>query len=220
VQITPLTAVRGNPKSAVPGAQQAARTLAIHFQTVRGATEIAAPGRFDRRAAALDELIPFRLALPGKERPRPKAVICLDKSSSMRGSKIALAQAAAQAVALAVKAAGGEVVGILFDDDGEIADTGDDTLLFSDRNDLHYGGTDFGFLADAWRRWPAHFVLVVTDGDGSIPPALPGDKARTAVILIPPDGDRHQMQQIADRVVTLNDLSGLAAVMTLLLPTR
>ena len=151
----------------------------------RGATEIAAPGRLDRPALAREEIVPA----PGKEVLRPKAVICVDKSGSMKGSKIELAEVAAQAVALAVKAAGGEAVGILFDDKGEVADTGDDALLFFDRGALSYGGTDFGFLADAWRRWPGHFILLVTDGDGAIPLALPGDKARTAVILIPPDCD-------------------------------
>jgi hypothetical protein len=99
-----------------------------------------------------------------------------------------------------------------------LADTGDDLLLFFDRNALSYGGSDFGFLADAWRRWPQHFILLVTDGDGAIPLALPGNKARTAVILIPPDCDAALLSQIADRVVTLNDLRGLANVLTMLLP--
>jgi hypothetical protein len=115
-------------------------------------------------------------------------------------------------------AAGGEAVGIIFDDKGEVADTGDDALLFFDRGALSYGGTDFGFLADAWRRWPGHFILLVTDGDGCIPLALPGDKARTAVILIPPDRDAVLMGQIADRVVTLSDLRRLANVLTMWVP--
>ena len=61
-------------------------------------------------------------------------------------------------------------------------------------------------------------TLLVTDGDGAIPLALPGDKARTAVILIPPDCDAALMGQIADRVVTLSDLRGLANVLTMLVP--
>ena len=107
----------------------------------------------------------------------------------MKGAKFVLAQTAAQAVALAVREAGGEVVGILFDDSAQVADTGDEALLFCDPDGLSYGGTGFEFLADAWRRWPAHVILLVTDGDGSIPLALPGDKARTSAILIPPDCD-------------------------------
>jgi hypothetical protein len=144
--------------------------------------------------------------------------ICLDKSGSMKGAKFVLAQTAAQAVALAVQEANGEVVGLLFDDSAQVADTGDAALLFSEPDGLSYGGTAFEFLADAWRRWPAHVILLVTDGDGSIPLALPGDKARTSAILIPPDCDPGAMSQIAARVVTLGDLRGLADVLALLTP--
>jgi hypothetical protein len=129
-----------------------------------------------------------------------------------------LAQTAAQALALAVQEAGGEVVGILFDNSAQVADTGDAALLFSDPGSLDYGGTAFEFLVDVWRRWPAHHVLLVTDGDGSIPPALPGDKARTSAILIPPDCDFDVISQIAARVVLLGDLRGLADVLALLTP--
>ena len=140
------------------------------------------------------------------------------KSGSMKGAKFVLAQTAAQAVALAVREANGEVVGILFDDSAQVADTGDGALLFCEPDGLSYGGTAFEFLADAWRRWPAHVILLVTDGDGSIPLALPGDKARTSAILIPSDCDLGAMSQIAARVVTLGDLRGLADVLALLTP--
>ena len=214
----PVAAVRAGRTRARPEAQQAARGLRMHFQVARSATAIVAPDRLDRRAAALGELVPLRMALPGKERPRPKVAICLDKSGSMKGAKFVLAQTAAQAVALAVREANGEVVGILFDDSAQAADTGDAALLFSEPDSLSYGGTAFEFLADAWRRWPSHVILLVTDGDGSIPLALPGDKARTSAILIPPDCDPGAMSQIAARVVTLGDLRGLADVLALLTP--
>jgi hypothetical protein len=217
-EVTPVISVRHTRRQPLAAAAQAALSLRPHFHVARGATELAAPGRLERRAVARGELVPLRMSLPGKEVPRPRVVICVDKSGSMRNGKIELAQLAAQAVTLAVQAAGGEAVGILFDDRGEVADTGDDALLFCDRGALSYGGTDFGFLADAWRRWPKHFFLLVTDGDGCIPLALPGDKARTAAILIPPDCDAARMSQIADRVVTLSDLRGLANVLTMLMP--
>lgn len=204
-----------------PEARQIARGLRIHFQAAGGATEIVAPGRLERRAAALGELIPLRLQLPGRERPRPRVVIGLDRSSSMKGAdKFAQAQIAAQAVALAVQEAGGEVVGILFDDTAQVADTGDAALLFSDPATLTFGGTSFEFLGDAWRRWPEHLFLLVTDGNGPVPPALPGDRARTAVILIPPDCDEDAMRQIAARVVVLRRVrsAGLASVLTMLTP--
>jgi hypothetical protein len=214
----PVAAVRAGRSRPRPEAQQAARGLRMHFQVARSATEIVAPDRLDRRAAALGEVVPLRMALPGKERPRPKVAICLDKSGSMKGAKFVLAQTAAQAVALAVREANGEAVGVLFDDSAQVADTGDAALLFCEPDGLSYGGTAFEFLADAWRRWPAHVILLVTDGDGSIPLALPGDKARTSAILIPPDCDPGAMSQIAVRVVMLGDLRGLADVLALLTP--
>jgi len=202
-----------------PEAQRLARGLRVHFRSPNSATEICAPGRLDRRAAVLGEVVPLRMTLPGREKPRPRVVICLDKSGSMSTkAKFVLAQTAAQAMALAVQEAGGEVVGILFDDSAQVADTGDAALLFCDPGSLDYGGTAFEFLADVWRRWPAHHVLLVTDGDGSIPPALPGDKARTSAILIPPDCDFDVISQIAARVVLLGDLRGLADVLALLTP--
>ncbi len=216
--VEPVAAVRAGRTRPRPEAQQAARGLRMHFQVARSATEIVAPERLDRRAAALGELVPLRMALPGKERPRPKVAICLDKSGSMKGAKFVLAQTAAQAVALAVQEASGEAVGILVDDSAQVADTGDAALLFCEPDGLSYGGTAFEFLADAWRRWPTHVILLVTDGDGSIPLALPGDKARTSAILIPPDCDPGAMSRIAARVVTLGDLRGLADVLALLTP--
>lgn len=215
-----ITAARSQPRAA---ALAAARTLRLHFRGAPAATEIVAPGRLDRRAAALGEPVPLRMQLPGREQPRPKVVICLDKSGSMKGAKFELAQTAAQAVALAVRDSGGEVIGVLFDDMGEVAGRStsapeDDTLLYAAPSSLTYGGTAFEFLTDAWRRWPHHLFLLVTDGDGSNPPALPGDRARTSAILVPPDCDPDVMAQIAARVHTLSDLRGLADVLTLLVP--
>ncbi len=217
--VEPLQTIQAATLAAHPDAQRAARGLRLHFQAARGATEIVAPQRLDRRAAALDEPAPFRMTLPGRELPAPRLVICLDKSGSMKGAKFALASRAAQAVALAVKEAQGEVVGVLFDDAGYIA-AGPilDRPLYVDPAGLSYGGTDFEFLLQVWRRWPAHQVLLVTDGDGCIPTALPGDKARTAAIVIPPDCDLDLMRQLADRVVTLTDLRSLANIMALLTP--
>jgi len=200
--------------------RQVANGLRLHFQSVRGATAIVAPQDFNRRAAALDEAVPFRMTLPGRAKPAPSLVVCVDKSSSMKGSKFALAQQAAQAVALAVQAAQGQVVGVLFDDCGYVNKAADANVLFADPASLSYGGTGFAFLLHVWRRWPTYQVLLVTDGDGSIPPALPGDRDRTAVIIIPPDCDPTTMQQIATRVVQLDDLRGLADIMALLTPRK
>lgn len=147
----------------------------------------------------------------------------MDKSGSMKGAKFALAQAAAQAVALAVRAAQGEVVGVLFDDAGYLAVNPHraDDLLFADAEQFGgFGGTDFDFLLHVWRQWPEHQVLLVTDGDGNVPPALPGDKARTSALLIPPDIDDMLMAQICARSCIVTDLRSLADIMALLTPGR
>ena len=219
----PLRKLAGSPRPASADVQQAARGLRVHFQVRQGATEIVAPQRLDRRAAALDEPVPFRMTLPGDAVPAPRLVLCLDKSGSMRGAKFALAQAAAQAVALAVREAQGEVIGVLFDDAGYLAVNPQrpDDLLFTGADQLGgFGGTDFEFLLHIWRLWPEHQVLLVTDGDGALPPALPGDKARTGALLIPPDCDEAAMAQICARTVVVTDLGGLANIMALLTPRR
>lgn len=56
----PVAAVRAGRGRPRPEAQQAARGLRVHFQAPRGATEIVAPDRLDRRAAARGEIVPLR----------------------------------------------------------------------------------------------------------------------------------------------------------------
>lgn len=221
--LEPLRKLSAFPQPASADVQQAARGLRVHFQVRRGASEIVAPQRLDRRAAALDEPVPFRMTLPGRAVPAPRLVICLDKSGSMRGAKFTLAQAAAQAVALAVREAQGEVIGVLFDDAGYLAVNPKlpDDLLFARADQLGgFGGTDFTCLLHIWRQWPEHQVLLVTDGDGALPAAMPGDKARTSALLIPPDCDEAAMAQICARTVTVTDLASLANIMALLTPRR
>ncbi|MEJ5200356.1 MAG: hypothetical protein WHX53_15660, partial [Anaerolineae bacterium] len=122
----PVNAVILKTNPPWPEAVRLAIGLRVHFQASSGATEIVAPGRLDRRAAARGEIVPLRMTLPGREQPRLRVVICLDKSSSMTVNvrknlrKFDLAQIAAQAVALAVQEAGGEVVGILFDGSAQL----------------------------------------------------------------------------------------------------
>ena len=95
-----------------------ARAIRLRFAVPKGGVEVVAPGRLDRREAARGDGIPFRLDLPGRSAPRPQVVICLDVSESMWYSKtkIGAARIVAQAIALAVRDAGGDVVGVLFDD--------------------------------------------------------------------------------------------------------
>ena len=198
-------------------AVQLARQIRPRFDTRRGAFEVLAPGRFDRQAAARGDF-PFRLALPGRVQPAPNVLIGVDVSSSMQGYKQRAAFIAAQALALAVKASGGQVVGLLFDEQAAVAQAEDATPLFAvDAQWRNRDGTCFRFLTEAWRRWPTHWVLLITDGQGTIPGALPQDKARTSAIVIP-DGDVDALQPICQRVVELQRLYLLPAVLATLLP--
>lgn len=200
-----------------PEAVQLARQIRPRFDSSRGAFEVLAPGRFDRQAAARGDF-PFRLALPGRTQPAPIVVIGVDVSSSMDGYKQRAAFIAAQALALAVNASGGHVVGLLFDEWGAVAQAEDETPLFAAKTQWrNKDGTCFRFLTEVWRGWPHHWVLLITDGQGTIPGALPQDRARTAAIVIP-DGDVAALQPICQRVVELQRLHLLPAVLATLLP--
>ena len=116
-----------------PDAVTIARAIRLRFAVPKGGVEVVAPGRLDRREAARGDGIPFRLDLPGRSAPRPQVVICLDVSESMWYSKtkIGAARIAAQAIALAVRDAGGDVVGVLFDDTWLAGAGWGDALLFA-----------------------------------------------------------------------------------------
>jgi hypothetical protein len=200
-----------------PQAVLIARAIRPRFAARQGAITVAAPGRVNRRAAATGDPMPFRMQLAGKEKPAPNVVLCLDKSGSMAGTKLAVAVMAGQAITLAVKAAGGKVVAVAFDDVGVVASSWDDALLFADRSAWKLGGTDFGFLADVWRRYPNYWIVLLTDGAGDVPFVSPPDRERTSAVVIP-DGDRDQMEIICGRVVDLADISALPYVMAMLIP--
>ncbi len=211
------------PSPPDPQAVRLARTLQPRFQSPRGALEVAAPGRLDRLDMARGAAIPLRMALPGREAPAPQLILAIDLSASMfigHGHKARQARIAAQAVALAVKDAGGQVMVILFNSHGYVPAEEDDRLAFLSFSDMHSGfrgGTSFAFLDRAWRRWPQHQVLVLTDGDGYMPHALPADRERTAVLLIDSALD---VSPIAARAVPLASLDKLASVFALLIPDR
>jgi hypothetical protein len=209
-----LPVTKRNPPE--PQASLIAPAIRARFPKGKGAIEVIAPGRADRHALARGEGIPYRMQVRGRDVPAPLVVLCLDKSGSMAGTKLATAFVAGQAIALAVKSAGGQVVCILFDDYGSISANLDDGLLFADRPS-RLGGTDFGFLADAWRRFPEHWVVILSDGAGDVPFASPPDKERTSVVVIP-DGDADQMALISNHVVELKDINALPYVMATLIP--
>jgi hypothetical protein len=196
-----------------------ARAIRLRFAVPKGGVEVVAPGRLDRREAARGDGIPFRLDLPGRSAPRPQVVICLDVSESMWYSKakIGAARVAAQAIALAVRDAGGDVVGVLFDDTWLAGAGWSDALLFAPGHWPTEGGTYFAFLSDLWRRYPSHWVVLVTDGDGYVPYASAPDRARTGAVVIP-DGKPEKMAEICNSVIVLKDPRDLPWAMALLIP--
>ena len=210
------------PRSAPdPQARRLARALQPRFQSPAGSLEIAAPARLHRLDMARGAPLPFRMSLPGKDIPAPQIVLAVDVSSSMFSSawrKVRQARIAAQAVALAVTAAGGQVVVILFNSHGFVSPEGDDALAFLSPDAMSQrfrGGTSFFFLQRAWRRWPGHQFLVLSDGDGRMPNALARDRARTSMLLIDSVMD---VSPIAGRAISLNSLEHLASVFALLVP--
>jgi hypothetical protein len=209
------------PGPVEPEAQRLGRTLRSHFEATQGAMEVMAPGRLARREVARPEGIPFRMALAGREVPAPRVVIALDMSDSMADDrKLQTARLAAQALAVAIRAVQGEVVGVLFSDGAVMGTRQDMAPLCAPRTEWLEGGTSFLFLPDLWRRFPDHRLILVTDGDGPIPYATPADKARTAAIVIPPGAKLDLMQQIADRVAVVRDVTQLAWVFAMLIPRR
>lgn len=211
----------------LPDAEALSRHLQPHFTGRQAVAEVTAPGRFLRRAA-VREIVPFRLRLPGHTDPATKLALCIDASGSMGStcpgsngsSKWHVAQLAAQALALAVQRTGGQTVGVVF---GDFAwSTGVDSLAlaleYSDQRARTGGGTSFRFLSDLWRRYPEHRILVLTDGAGT-PPAcvLPGDRERTRALIIP-TGDPSHAAAWSSRQVVLKDLRHLGQVLALLTP--
>jgi predicted metal-dependent peptidase len=159
------------------------------------------------------------MRLQGKELPAPKVALCIDISGSMSHIKMAKARVAGQAIALSVQAGNGHVVGVLFSDDGIMAVKGDASPLFAPLREWQpRGGTSFQFLAHVWRRWPQHLVLLLTDGYGAAPTALPADRARTYAVLIA--GDPQRIQPIAAQVLELDDLRALPSLLAMLIPRR
>ncbi len=204
----------------LPEALRYASAIRPRFQSARGGIEVIAPGRFDRRAAARGE-IPFRLAVQGKEVPAPRLLLLLDVSPSMNAAipgtvqaKKEVALIAAQAVALAVTRSGGDVVGVLFASRAVQSQRADSSPLFAPTG--AGGGTCFRFLPGLWRAYPHHRVLLITDGVGSLPPIVTaGDRARTSAIVIP-DGNPDHVRTLADRLVVLDDVRKLPAVVAML----
>ena len=214
-----LQARHFSPEAPEGEALRLSRSIRTRFEADAGIIEVNAPRRIDRHALARGEPLPFRMRLPGKSLPAPQVVLCLDISGSMSERKLALARVAGQAIAHSVASNDGHVAGVLFSDDGIMSVKGDASPLFAPlREWLPRGGTSFQFLAHVWRRWPEHLVILLTDGYGATPAALPADRARTYAVLIA--GEPHRIQPIAAHVLELDDLRALPSLLAMLIPRR
>lgn len=203
-----------------PEAERIARTLRARFERPRGFLEVAAPGRLDRLEAARGAPVPFRLDLPhpAGQTPGPQVFLAVDTSGSMRSDgKLRRARLAAQAIALAVEAAGGDVRALLFNGDAVRAPNFAPDPLFASLRHWQSGGTSFLFLPEVWRTFPAHRVILVTDGLGEVPAATEADRRRTAAVVIPP-GNPGPLAPVAARAVMLYAVEDLPWVLGMLIP--
>jgi hypothetical protein len=204
-----------------------ANTLTVRFKTPKGMLSVPAPGRLDRIAALHQDPMPFRLELPSRfsGQPSPKVVLLVDRSGSMGNGKWERALLAAQAIAMAIRRAGGDVRVVIFNDDFYHAPDYNADVLFASSlagiSMLSYGGgTSFTWLPTVWMQFPDYVHILLTDGDGAIPVLVPAmDRRRTFAIVIP-DGTSDQIAPIAAKVVVVNDLSRLPGVFAFLAPRQ
>jgi len=215
----PLKHLFSPSKPAKPSAEvmSTARRIAPRWANARNGMRQVAPGRLDRQAALRQEPVPFSVIEKGghMETP-PQVVICLDASISMNGERWEVALPAAQALTIALKAAGGDVRGVIFGDNAEYAREFSSDIFFMNIGPCELC-TSFVWLNAVQAEFPNHRVLVVTDGDGA-PPCLAtrGLRERTSVILVQ---SPHEVPWAA-RNLPINDLNELASAMALLIPRR
>ena len=208
-----------------------ANAMNLHFSTPKGGLEIAAPGRFDRLEALRGSPMPWRMSIPdsaGKAK-MSDVLIAVDISYSMNGHKWDMAISAARSITLAVRTAGGDVRGLVFDDQVWYAKEFDSKMFFATSVagisllEAHEN-TSFAWLPFLWSKFPNHRVVMITDGGESS--SLAGisyvptrQRARTSAIVIP-EGKPENMKIVAANVIEVSSLSLLAGAMTSVLPRR
>jgi hypothetical protein len=217
-----------------------ANAMQLHFNTPKGGQKIMAPGEFDRMAALAGSPMPWTMTIKddaGKT-AMSDVLVAVDISGSMRGSfdgkdvnneKWDTAISAARSITLAVKSAGGDVRGLIFDDQVWYAKGYESKVFFAASvaglsllkpNNM----TSFEWLPYLWQKFPDHRVVIITDGGE--PDDLSGihhtperQKARTSAIVIP-WGNAENMKRIAANVIEVRSLDLLAGAMTSVLPRR
>jgi hypothetical protein len=217
-----------------------ANAMELHFSTPKGGLKIMAPGVFDRMAALAGSPMPWTMTIKddaGKT-AMSDVLVAVDISGSMRGSfngknvnneKWDTAISAARSITLAVKSAGGDVRGLIFDDQVWYAKGYESKVFFArsvaglsllEPNNM----TSFEWLPYLWQKFPDHRVVIITDGGE--PSDLSGihhvparQRARTSAIVIP-WGDAENMKGVAANVIEVRSLDLLAGAMTSVLPRR
>jgi hypothetical protein len=199
-----------------------------------------APGRLNRLSALRGDPMPFTMPAPikGKQSPQTKIVLVVDWSGSMGVNDNApwkAALQAAQAIALAIRSTGGDVRAAVFAEQLWHAPDFSAELLFatslSSISLIEARGedTDFSWLPHVWQMFPAHRVVLLTDGNGYPPKAiLPTGRKRTSAVLLQVRRNLSQnvaqieetIQSFASSFVHVDNLSELAAAWALLIPRR
>jgi hypothetical protein len=230
VSCTPQEYV-GPPGKVNPPPAEAVRLankLTVRFQTPKGRLSVPAPGRLDRIAALHQDPMPFRLDLPSRfsDQPSPKVVLHVDHSGSMGKAKWDHALLAAQAIALAIRRAAGDVRVTLFEGNYHHAPNYSADVLFCgyfanlSMKEADGNNTSFAWLPVVWMQFPDHIHILLTDGEGDLPFLVSErDRKRTFAIVIP-DGKPEQIAPVAAKVVVVQDLDRLSGVFAFLAPRQ
>ena len=218
-------------RPATPEERRRANAMKLHFSTPKGAIEIMAPGRFDRMAALSGSPMPWTMEIRQDTGTSEMSdvVVAVDISGSMGGEKWAKAISAARSITLAVQAAGGDVRGLVFDENVWYARDYDSKLFFATSVaglsllEAH-GWTSFEWLPYLWQQYPNHRVVIITDGGrlsdlAGIAHIPTRQRACTGAIVIPA-GNAENMTHVAANVIEVSNLDLLAGAMTSVLPRR
>jgi hypothetical protein len=186
----------------------------------------------NRLAAVRGDPIPFDVPQSvGKTKPKVQVVLVADWSGSMQGLPWYETRRAAQAVTLAIRSTGGDVRGAIFEDFLMHTKEFSAEIFFSMRvgnlniSDAQGNYTSFGWLPLVWQKFPKHRVVLLTDGNGMTPHAVPVScrKRTSAILLKVNDGQiRSQVEntvnKFAERFVHVNNLDEIAAAWSLVIP--
>jgi len=209
------------------------RMIQKRWEVPRATGVLIGPGRMNRLSAYRGDPIPFEIHSPkGRALPETKVVLVADWSGSMNGSRWRETIRAAQSVSLAIRHAGGDVRGAVFEGDlihdrefsAEVffsTEIGSISLTAASGME-----TSFGWLPLVWQRFPQHRILVLTDGNGLYPSVVPlACRKRTSALLLQVSAADKPMVQatvrrFAEKFVHVNQLDEIASAWAVVIPRR